>query len=184
MGLGFIHPAFLAAAAAVAVPIVIHLLFRRQARRVEIGTLRFLQAVIRDQARRRRIRHWVLLALPGRRAPARPPVRAAVQGSGKPGSAREVVMLIDRSASMGAGPRGPRRWTRPGGRRASSSAALPDGTAVRLAYFDAEGVVPVQEPRIDPAIRPGLAGTDYTKALGWAHDIVVASRRSSGRSCS
>ena len=62
-GLGFIHLGFLAAGLAVAVPIVIHLLFRQRARRVEIGTIHFLRLVLRDQARRRKIRRWVLLAL-------------------------------------------------------------------------------------------------------------------------
>ena len=50
-GLGFIHLGFLAAGLAVAVPIVIHLLFRQRARRVEIGTLQVLRIVLRDQAR-------------------------------------------------------------------------------------------------------------------------------------
>ena len=62
-GLGFIHLGFLAAGAAVAVPILIHLLFRQRARRVEIGTIHFLRIVLQDQARRRKIRHWLLLAL-------------------------------------------------------------------------------------------------------------------------
>jgi hypothetical protein len=31
--------------------------------------------------------------------------------------------------------------------------------------------------KIDATMRPNLAGTDYTKALNWARDIVVASRR-------
>ena len=179
-GLGFIHPGFLAAAAAVAVPIVIHLLFRRRARRVEIGTLHFLRAVIRDQARRRRIRRWVLLAL---RAAgvlllallfARPYLRAPEV----PGSEREVVILIDRSASMGAGAAGASPLDKARRQAGELIRGLPDGTTVRLAYFDAERVVPVPTGRFDPGIRPGLAGTDYTKALAWARDVVVASRRS------
>ncbi len=179
-GLGFIHLGFLAAGAAVAVPIVIHLLFRQRARRVEIGTLHFLRVVLRDQARRRRIRRWVLLALraagvlllallfarPYRQAPA------------TPGREREVVLLIDRSASMAAGTAGASPFDKAQRRAGELISGLPDGTAVRLAYFDAEGVAPSPTARVDPAIHPGLAGTDYTKALGWARDIVVASRRS------
>ena len=53
-GLGFIHAGALAAGLAVAVPIVIHLLFRQRARRVEIGTLHFLKVVLQDNARRKR----------------------------------------------------------------------------------------------------------------------------------
>ena len=62
-GLGFIHPGFLAAGIAVAVPIVIHLLFRQKVRRVDIGSLHFLRVVLRDQAHRRKLRRWLLLAL-------------------------------------------------------------------------------------------------------------------------
>jgi len=179
-GLGFIHLGFLAAGAAVAVPIVIHLLFRQRARRVEIGTLHFLRVVLRDQARRRRIRRWILLALralgvlllallfarPYRKAPE------------TLGSEREVVLLIDRSASMAAGLAGASPFDKAQRQAGELIRGLPDGTAVRLAYCDAEGVDPAPSARIDPAIHPGLAGTNYTKALGWARDIVVASRRS------
>ena len=46
-----------------AVPIVIHLLFRPRARQVEIGTLFFLRSCCTDSARRRKVRRWLLLAL-------------------------------------------------------------------------------------------------------------------------
>ena len=179
-GLGFIHLGFLTAGAAVAVPIVIHLLFRQRARRVEIGTLYFLRVVLRDQARRRRIRRWILLALrvagvlllallfarPYRKAPE------------TLGSEREVVLLIDRSASMAAGTAGASPFDKAQRQAGELIRGLPDGSAVRLAYFDADGVDPAPTAQIDPAIHSGLAGTDYTKALGWARDIMVGSRRS------
>jgi Aerotolerance regulator N-terminal len=178
-GLGFIHLDFLAAGAALAVPIVIHLLFRQRARRVEIGTLHFLRVVLRDQARRRKIRRWLLLAL--RVAGvlllallfARPYWRAPETA----GSEREVAILIDRSASMAAGTAGATPFAKAQRQAANLIEGLPNGTVVRLAYFDSEEVTPTREPKIDPAMHPGLAGTDYTKALGWARDIVVASRR-------
>src|SRR5262249_43772061 len=62
-GLGLIHLGFLAAPAAVAVPILIHLLLRPRAQRVNIGSLRFLKLVLRDSTRRRKVRRWLLLAL-------------------------------------------------------------------------------------------------------------------------
>jgi Aerotolerance regulator N-terminal/von Willebrand factor type A domain len=178
-GLGFIHLGFLAAGAAVAVPIVIHLLFRQRARQVEIGTLHFLRVVLQDQARRRKLRRWLLLAL--RTAGvlllallfARPFWRAPETQ----GSEREVVILIDRSASMAAGNAGATPFDKAQRQAADLIAELPNGSAIRLAYFDSEEVNPAQEAKIESAMRPGLAGTDYTKALGWARDIVVASRR-------
>ncbi len=164
-----------------AVPIVIHLLFRQRARRVEIGTLHFLRVVLRDQARRRKIRRWLLLAL---RAAgvlllallfARPYWKAPETL----GSEREVVLLIDRSASMAAGAAGASPFDkaqRQAGRahpRPTRRVRGPPGV-----FRCRRGRRPPVRSEIDPAIRPGLAGTDYTKALGWARDIVVASRRS------
>lgn len=178
-GLGFIHPGFLAAAAAVAVPVLIHLLFRRRARRVEIGTLHFLRAVLRDQARRRRVRRWVLLAL--RVAGvlllallfARPFWRAPEAS----GSQREVVILIDRSASMGAGTAGSTPLEKARRRAVEIVRDLPEGAAVRLAAFDSDRVVPMPVGQLDSGLSAGLNGTDYTRAFAWARDVVVASRR-------
>ena len=178
-GLGFIHLGFLAAGAAVAVPILIHLLFRHRARRVEIGTIHFLRVVLQDQARRRRIRRWLLLAL---RAAgvlllallfARPFWRAPETL----GSEREVVILIDRSASMAAGPKGATPFEKAQRQATEVIARLPSGSSVRIAYFDAEEVAPAADSKIDPAMRPALAGTDYSKGLAWARDVVVGSKR-------
>src|SRR6516225_4135132 len=103
-GLGLIHPAFLAATAAVAVPIVIHLLLRPRARRVDIGSVRFLQRALRDSTRRRKVRRWLLLPL-GDAASlllallfARPFLRHHAAD----GRDREVIPLTGQSASMGA----------------------------------------------------------------------------------
>src|SRR6516164_5259010 len=103
-GLSLIHLGFMAATAAVAFPILIHLLLRPRARKVEIGTIRFLKQVLKDSSRRRKVRRWLLLAL--RIAVvlllallfARPYFR----NSAAQGREREVVLMIDQSASMGA----------------------------------------------------------------------------------
>ena len=62
-GMSLIHAGFLAAAAAVSIPILIHLLLRPRARQVSIGTLRFLRLAIKETRRRRKIRRWLLLAM-------------------------------------------------------------------------------------------------------------------------
>jgi len=178
-GLGFIHLGFLAAGAAVAVPIVIHLLFRQRARRVEIGTLRFLRVVLRDRARRRKIRRWILLAMrsAGVLLMALLFARPYWNARGELGREREVVLLIDRSASMAAGGPGASPFDKAKRQAGEILQKLPAGATAHLAYFDAGGVAPAPEARIDPSAGPGLAGTDYTQALGWARDIVVGSRR-------
>ena len=93
------------------------------------------------------------------------------------GSEREVVVLIDRSASMAAGKAGGTPFDKAQRQATELIAGFPSGSNVVLAYFDADDVAHVPDPKIDPAKRPVLAATDYTKALGWAHDIIVASRR-------
>ena len=96
---------------------------------------------------------------------------------GGPGRAREVVLLIDRSASMAAAAADASPFDKARRQASEVLRSLPDGTAIHLAYFDANGVSPVREPRIEPGARPGLFGTDYTRAIGWARDIMVGSRR-------
>ena len=180
-GLGVISAGFLAAGVALAVvPVVIHLLFRRKAPRVDLGSLRFLKVALRDNAHRRKIRRWLLLAL--RTAGvvllgllfARP----YLSKPDIPGRDREVAILIDRSASMGAGDPSRSAFTRAKESASKLLATLPAGTAVHLAFFDGSGVMPVPSGKLDDSPRlPGPAGTDFARGLAWARDRVVQSRR-------
>src|SRR3954468_24769278 len=105
-GVGFIHAGFLAAGAALAaVPVVVHLLFRRRAPRFDVGSLRFLRIAIRDNAHRRKVRRWLLLAIrtAGVLLLGLLFARPYLTEPAVPGRDREVAVLIDRSASMGAG---------------------------------------------------------------------------------
>src|SRR5688500_3955045 len=100
--MAFIHFGFLFAGLAVALPIVIHLLFRQRTRDVPIGSIRFLQQVVKEHRRRRWVRQWLLLALRMLAVLllamlfARPYWDQSLQQAFE----REVVLLIDRSASM------------------------------------------------------------------------------------
>src|SRR5690349_19561350 len=97
-----IHAGFLAAGIAVAVPIVIHLLFRQKTRTLPIGSVRFLHQVVREHRRRRRVRQWVLLALRMLAVLllALLFARPYLDQSRRLGLEQEVVLLVDRSASM------------------------------------------------------------------------------------
>ena len=53
--MSFIQIGFLAALAALAIPVIVHLVFRQRAKKVELGTLRFLRVVLEHNARRRRV---------------------------------------------------------------------------------------------------------------------------------
>jgi hypothetical protein len=111
--MSFLAPLFLVGLAAVAVPIIVHLIQRERRNVIEFPSLMFVQRIPYESVERRRIHNWPLLLL--RLAAltaivvafARPffgmdPVAAAATGD------REVVILLDRSASMGYGD----RWSR------------------------------------------------------------------------
>lgn len=61
--MGALNPLFLVAAAAIGVPIFLHLFHRHEARRVSFPALRYLQRTERDHARKIRARQIVLLLL-------------------------------------------------------------------------------------------------------------------------
>ncbi|MEE9133237.1 MAG: BatA domain-containing protein [Gemmatimonadota bacterium] len=60
--IGFLYPALLLAAAAAAVPIILHLIRRREIRRVIFPAIRYLRQAEQRHARRLRLRHLLLLA--------------------------------------------------------------------------------------------------------------------------
>jgi len=107
MPLGFLVPAFLLGLAALAIPILVHLTRKQKAKVVEFPSLMFLDRVPYQAESRRRVHHWLLLLL---RALAVALVVAAFSrpfftnsaiaaGSGR--GPRELVVLLDRSYSMG-----------------------------------------------------------------------------------
>lgn len=61
--MSFLHPIlFSAAACAISIPIIVHLLMRRRRKPMEWAAMRFLQEALRRTRRRRLIEKWVLLA--------------------------------------------------------------------------------------------------------------------------
>lgn len=61
--MSFIHAAFLAAGLAVAIPWLLHLTRKRKYRRIRLGSLQFLEPLVRDRHRMSRIEQWPLLLL-------------------------------------------------------------------------------------------------------------------------
>ncbi len=176
--MSFIQAGMLGALAALAIPILIHLMFRRQARPVDLGTLQFLKIVLRDNAKKRRLKRYVLLAL--RLAGvaliaflfARPYLLASEPIDGR----RLVVVIADRSASMGLS----------GGKRPIDRAAVEvrsivgkagNGTQLEVAAFD-RTVTPIAKPAdaASALASPSIAGTDYGQAMAWARDVIVRSK--------
>jgi hypothetical protein len=61
--MSFLAPAFFLGLGAIAIPILIHLIQRERKRVVMFPSLMFLQRIPYQSVRRRRIRHWFLLAM-------------------------------------------------------------------------------------------------------------------------
>src|SRR5947208_10809265 len=103
--MNFLAPAFLAGLAAVAVPVIIHLINRERKVVVEFPSLMFLQRIPYRSVRRQKIRHLLLLimrcvALALLVAAFARPFFDKRQTAVATTGAREVVILLDRSASM------------------------------------------------------------------------------------
>jgi hypothetical protein len=179
MGFSFIQAGFLAAGLAVGLPILIHLLLRQKTRVVPIGSVRFLQQVVREHRRRRRLRQWILLALRMLAVLllALLFARPYWDESYRRGMETEIVLLIDRSASMGAQDSGGQTALARGAAQAREELKrIDENTIVHVALCDAAGVneIPVEE--LDAA-KPSVAATDYGLALSWANDVLAASKR-------
>ena len=190
----FVQSLFLLAGLAVAIPIIVHLVFRQRAKRVDLGTLRFLRIVLEQNARKRRVMRWLLLFL--RLACvallaflfARPYLLA----SRPMGEKQTTVIVIDRSATM--------ELKQPDGLRAIERALAdvkaqivqaPENTRFEIAFFD-HAVHPLFPPvvataksgKVRPPSRTELlaklaapeecyGATDYGAAIDWARDVLA-----------
>jgi hypothetical protein len=176
----FIQLGMLGALGALAIPVIIHLMFRQRARQVDLGTIQFLKIVLRDNARKRRLKRWLLLAL--RLACvamiallfARPYLLATEPVEGD----RLVVVLLDRSASMGLkGGARPIDGALAEARSRVAQASAGKGTHLEIAMFDRE-VRPADRPSdfLAAAAEPRASGTNYSAAMAWARDLAARSR--------
>src|SRR5688572_7061091 len=185
--MGFLAPAFLAGLIALAVPVLIHLTHRERREVVVFPSLMFLQKIPFKSTRKQRLRHILLFAmrclalllliiafarpLLGRRS-------AAAAGAGR--GARELVILLDQSYSMGYGD----RWNRALNAANEAIASLtPEDRASIIAFDDrARQLV---EPTADEAVlraalsgaRPGSGGTRYSPAVRLARSVLEESER-------
>ncbi|MCD0461086.1 BatA domain-containing protein [Roseiconus lacunae] len=174
--MNFIQTGFLIGGVALAIPVLVHLLSRYQVRRVELGTMRFLQEVMQDGAQRRKIRRWLLLLT--RLACvaalvmlfARPYLPEFVRRDGD----RLRVILVDQSASMGMPGENGRLIDDAVAKANEVASQLGTDAKILWAWFDSE-VHPVdtESGRVS-APRGIVGGTDFLTALSWARDQVDA----------
>ena len=103
--IGFLHPWLLAGLAAAGIPIVLHLLERREPPTVVFPAVRYLIAATEQHQRRLRLQNWLLLLLRTLfivllvLAAAGPTVRAGHVAGHAPSA---LVIIVDNSASSGA----------------------------------------------------------------------------------
>jgi hypothetical protein len=178
--MSFLTPLFLLGLAGLAIPVIIHLIQKERKNVVQFPSLMFLRRIPYQSVQRRRIRHWLLLMM--RLAAlalivlafARPFVRRTEIAAGASG-AREVVVLLDRSYSMGYGD----KWTRA---MAEAQRAVNDLTASdrgSIVLFSANTEVALRSTgdrgRLLAAIaglKPGAGATRYGPALKLAGSIL------------
>lgn len=103
--MGFLTPALLAGATLIAIPVILHLVMRRQPRQFEFPALQFVRQ--RQEANRRQVnlRHWLLLALRCALVAglAIALARPTLKGSGlrgKEGAPLAVALVVDNSLRM------------------------------------------------------------------------------------
>lgn len=182
----FLAPALLAGLLAVAIPIVLHLVQRERRVLIEFPSLMFLQKIPYQSTRRRAIRHWLLLVMRVAAfalialAFARPFLPGSALVASDAGGGRDVVILLDRSSSMGyAG-----TWDR--AREAAREAVQALGPTDRgtVVLFDHDVEVGPQftsekatlSSAVDRA-EPGSGATRYVSALRAAAGLLAPSER-------
>lgn len=178
--MSFLTPLFLLGLAGLAVPIVVHLIQRERKNVVEFPSLMFLQRIPYESVRRRRIRNWPLLLL--RLAAlalivaafARPFLRREALTAAATGGAREVVLLVDRSYSMGYG----ERWGRATQAAREAIAGLGPADRASIVFFASGAEVALRSVgdrgRLEAAlaaVRPGAGATRFGPALKLAGSI-------------
>ncbi|HKT78577.1 MAG TPA: BatA domain-containing protein, partial [Vicinamibacterales bacterium] len=183
--MSFLTPLFFLGLGAIAIPILVHLIQREKKHVILFPSLMFVQRIPYQSVRRRRIRHWFLLMMRAAAivliamAFARPflPQRAAAQVAAIGGN-RELVILLDRSASMAYG----NHWTRAvdAARSAIGSTGANDRTTLVLFDKNAEEAVRATSDRgrLEAglgAAKVGAAATRYGPALKLAESILTRS---------
>ena len=171
----FLSPLFLVGVAAAAIPIAIHLFYRRTEPVIDFAAMRYLRRAPVEHSRRRRLRELVLLALRVAAlvllalAFARPYFSDSVAAQ----SGAATLVMIDTSVSLSA----PGRFeaARERARRAIEDA--PATHAVGLVAFaqGADVIAPVSQDRAGAVaalaqLTPGAGATRYRAALQGAAD--------------
>lgn len=184
--MALLAPLFLLGLAAVAVPVILHLSQRARRDPVRFPSLAFVRRVPFKTTERRRLRDRLLFALRAAAltlialAFARPFVERGTLGAAGAGAAREIVILLDGSASMGYGD----RWERARDAVRNVARTLGPEDQATVVLFAATPTVmgpptgdPVQLEGYLAGVEPQGAATRYEPALDLARDLMEQSDR-------
>lgn len=175
----FLAPAALAGLAAVALPVIIHLLNKLRVREVRWAAMRFLQAAAKKNQRRVKMQDLLLLILRCLVlalivfAFARPTFQAIEKSSLVAGDPLTVMVLLDQSASMGASDGVETRFASARAATLSFLEELPSGSAAGLLLVNDSYASPVSRPSRDLSlVRRSVElakltdrGTDFQPAI-------------------
>lgn len=182
--MGFVAPFILVGLAALAIPVLLHLIQREKKRVVEFPSLMFLRRIPYQSVRRRRIRHWMLLLM--RLAAlalivaafARPFFKRQTLAAAAQNGAREAVILLDTSYSMDYGS----RWSRAQAAARDAVGRLAAGDRGSLVLFSSGAELSVRSTadkgRLLSAAASAAAGpgtTRFAPALKLAGSLLAES---------
>lgn len=185
MQFSFLAPLFAAALAAIAVPLLVHLVHKERKESIAFPSLMFVQRAPYQHASRQRIRDWLLFALRClaiallAAAFMRPVVARSAQAAAPGATGTEVVVLLDRSLSMRYG----QRWGAAQDAVRARIASLGRGDRLTLVPFDLRATA-VNEPGADAtalraaldSVRPTDAGTRLAPAVALARRALGSAR--------
>ena len=181
--MSFLTPLFLVGLAGLAIPVILHLIQKERKNVVQFPSLMFLRRIPYQSVRRRRIRHWMLLLM--RLAAlalivlafARPFLRRTEIAAGASG-AREVVILLDRSYSMGYGG----KWAQAVAAAQNAINSLTPADRASIVLFSSNTEVALRSAAdrglllaAVSGVQPGAGATRYGPALKLAGSILSES---------
>ena len=184
--MSFLAPLFFVALAALAIPVLIHLIQREKKQVVRFPSLMFVQRVPYKSVRRRRIHNWLLLMV--RLAAlalivlafARPFLQRDDLNTAVGTGAREVVVLLDQSYSMAYGD----HWERARAAAQNVINSLGPDDRASVVFFSSgaeialRSTAPGERSRLAAAVaaaKPGAGATRYAPALKVAGSILARS---------
>jgi hypothetical protein len=189
LNLTFLNGAFLFAALAALLPLLIHLISRRRVATVEFSSLRFLKELERKRIRRVRLRQILLLIirsliiLAAALALARPTLKGTLGGAGAH-ARTSVAIVIDDSASMSRGSDGDDLLSEVVEAAEEIAGLLDEGDQAFLVGAGAAARAILPQGTFSPdvlleslgEVEAGPAATEYDRALDLALDLLAESR--------